>query len=132
MFSMPTVPSQLPPKGGYKISNLNAKPDLSNMLSKNLESPGRAKNNSAIPTPKGQGSSSKSRAISKDSDLLTSMTKRLTQLEGLNQALRLEVKEKGLQINTLMLENETLRLASDKNSIKEVSEIIQERDRYRK
>lgn len=31
-----------------------------------------------------------------------------------------------------MLENETLKLASDKNSIKEVSEIIQDRDRYRK
>jgi len=38
--------------------------------------------------------------------------------------LRLEVKEKGLQINTLTLENEKLRLAADKNSIKEVSEII--------
>jgi hypothetical protein len=31
-----------------------------------------------------------------------------------------------------MLEIETLRLASDKNSVKEVSQIIQERDRYRK
>ena len=62
---------------------------------------------------------------------MTSMTKRLTQLEGLNTALRLEVKEKHLQINTLTLENEKLRLASDKNSVKEVSEIIQERDKYR-
>jgi hypothetical protein len=46
--------------------------------------------------------------------------------------LRLEVKEKHLEINTLKKENDTLRLASDSNSIKEVSEIIQERDRYRK
>lgn len=74
---------------------------------------------------------SRSTSKSKDSDLLTSMTKRLTQLESLNQALRLEVKEKGLQINTLMLENEKLRLASDKNSVQEVSQIIQERDKYR-
>ena len=60
------------------------------------------------------------------------MTKRLTQLEQINQALRLETKEKSLKINTLTLENETLRLAADKNSIKEVSGIIQERDQYRK
>lgn len=79
-----------------------------------------------IPPPKG------SRAISKDGDLMSSMTKRLTQLEGLNQSLRLEVKEKGLQVNTLLLENEKLRLATDSNSVKEISEIIQERDRCRK
>ena len=75
-------------------------------------------------------SGSKGRAVG-DSDLMTSMTKRLTQLEGLNTALRLEVKEKHLQINTLTLENEKLRLASDKNSVKEISDIIQERDNYR-
>ena len=62
--------------------------------------------------------------MSKDGDLLISMTKRLTQLEALNKTLRLEVKEKGLQVNTLTLENEKLRLASDKNSVREVSEII--------
>ena len=64
------------------------------MLSKNkLESPSHKKN-FGIPTPK--GSSSKSRAMSKDGDLMSSMTKRLTQLEALNKTLRLEVKEKGL------------------------------------
>jgi len=52
-------------------------------------------------------------------------------LEKLNQSLRLEVKEKGLSINTLKLENEKLRLASDTNNVKEVSDIIQERDKYR-
>lgn len=31
-----------------------------------------------------------------------------------------------------MLENETLRLAADKNSVEEVSKIIQERDKCRK
>jgi len=31
---------------------------------------------------------------------MQSMTKRLTQLEQLNKSLRLEVKEKSLQINT--------------------------------
>jgi len=43
----------------------------------------------------------------------------------------LEVKEKGLSINTLKLENEKLRLASDTTNVTEVSEIIQERDNYR-
>ena len=56
------------------------------------------------------------------------MTKRLMDLEKLNQSLRLETKEKTLQVNTLTLENEKLRLAADPNSIKEVSQIIQERD----
>lgn len=59
------------------------------------------------------------------------MTKRLTQLEGLNTALRLEVKEKHLQINTLTMENEKLRLASDKNSVKEISDIMLERDSFK-
>jgi len=91
-----------------------------------------------IPVPKATPGNAKLRAGSgsgsgtKDSDLLTSMAARLSQLEKLNQSLRLEVKEKGLTINTLKLENEKLRLASDTNNVKEVSEIIQERDKYRK
>ena len=76
MFNMPSVPSNLPPKGGYKVSNLGSKPDLSNMLSKNLIESPSSKKGFGIPTPK--GSSSKTRAMSKDGDLLTSMTKRLT------------------------------------------------------
>ena len=63
---------------------------------------------------------------------MTSMTKRLTQLEQLTKSLRLEVKEQHLKVNALKGENETLRLAADSNSVQEVSEIIQERDKYRK
>ena len=55
------------------------------------------------------------RSASKDGDLMSSMSKRLLQLEKLNQSLRLEVKEKGLEINTLRLENEKLRVSSDPN-----------------
>lgn len=36
-----------------------------------------------------------------------------------------------MQINALKAENETLRLAADQNSVREVSEIIQERDKCR-
>jgi hypothetical protein len=76
MFNMPSVPAKLPPKGVYKVSNLGSKPDLSNMLSKNVMESPSSKKGFGIPTPK--GSSSKSRAMSKDGDLLMSMTKRLT------------------------------------------------------
>ena len=88
---------------------------------------------SAAPARQGSAarSGSKGRSSATDSDLLMSMTKRLTQLEGLNQQLRRETKEKGIQINTLKLENEKLRLASDSNSVQEVSNIIQERDHFR-
>ena len=52
-----------------------------------------------LPTPKNsQFKINKSESL--DSDLMQSMTKRLTQLEQLNKSLRLEVKEKSLQINT--------------------------------
>ena len=98
-----------------------------------MASPARSKvNYGGVPTSqRSQNRSGSKGRAPVDSDLMTSMTKRLTQLEGLNKSLRLEVKEKHLQINTLTLENEKLRLASDKNSVKEISEIIQERDKYR-
>lgn len=94
-----------------------------------LKSPSANKlHGGGIPTPKTNVGNAKLRAgsgsASKDSDLLSSMAARLTQLEKLNQSLRLEVKEKGLTINTLTLENEKLRLASNTNNVKEVSEII--------
>jgi len=60
------------------------------------------------------------------------MTKRLTQLEQLNKALRLEVKEKGLQLNTVNKENEMLRMSTSENTLKEIEDIVQERDMYRK
>ena len=61
------------------------------------------------------------------------MTKRLTQLEQLNKALRLEVKEKGLQINTLKLENDQLRIAGgDSGKLSEIQKIMGERDNYKK
>ena len=60
------------------------------------------------------------------------MTKRLAQLEKLNQSLRLEVKEKALEINTLRTENEKLRMTSDSSKLREVTQIMEERDKYKK
>ena len=89
----------MPPSGSKQAGHLGkqaSKPDLKGA------SPSLQKfQNGGLPTPKGPGGLPRARAASKDGDLLTSMTKRLTQLEKLNTALRLEVKEKGLEINTL-------------------------------
>ena len=60
------------------------------------------------------------------------MTRRLTQVEEVNKALRLEVKEKNLQINTLKAENEKLRLASSDEEIDAMARIIVERDHFKK
>ena len=89
-----------------------------------------------IPTPTGKGGSNmKLRSNSKnagDNDLMISMTKRLTQLEALNKSLRLEVKEKALQINTLEADNTVLRMSSNEDSLKEISKLRAERDKYKK
>lgn len=61
---------------------------------------------------------------------MTSMMQRLSQLETVNKSLRLEVKEKALQINTLQTENERLRLASSEESADSIAKLIVERDRY--
>lgn len=67
-----------------------------------------------------------------DNDLMMSMTKRLTQLELLNKNLRLEVKEKSLQINTLEADNTVLRMSSNEDSLKEISKLRIDRDKYKK
>lgn len=107
-----------------KLGVQMSKPDIGGFK---MPSPARNKP-SHVPLAKGA-----LKTPTKDNDLLMSMTKRLTQLEKLNTSLRLEVKEKGLQINTLQSENEMLRLAKggDANSIGDVAKLIAERDKYK-
>ena len=61
---------------------------------------------------------------------MTSMMQRLSQLETVNKSLRLEVKEKTLQVNTLQNENERLRLASSDDSVDSIAKLIVERDKF--
>lgn len=60
------------------------------------------------------------------------MTARLTKLEQLNSALRLEVKEKLVQIRSLENENEALKLASSASTVDQVKKLRAERDKYKK
>ena len=50
----------------------------------------------------------------------------------MNKTLRLEVKEKALQINTLEADNTVLRMSSNEDSLKEISKLRAERDKFKK
>ena len=63
---------------------------------------------------------------------MTSMMQRLSQLESVNKSLRLEAKEKTLQMNSLKTENERLRLANSSESVDNIAKLIVERDNYQK
>lgn len=62
---------------------------------------------------------------------MTQMMQRLSQLESLNKSLRLEMKEKTLQMNSLKTENERLRLANSSESVDNIAKLIVERDNYK-
>ena len=63
---------------------------------------------------------------------MTSMMQRLSQLESVNKSLRLEAKEKTLQMNSLKTENERLRLANSSESVDNIAKLIVERNNYQK
>lgn len=54
---------------------------------------------------------------SKDSDLVSSMTKRLSQLEALNKSFRSEIKELYEKNSGLKAQNETLRALTSPDAI---------------
>lgn len=77
-------------------------------------------------------SSNRGGSKSRDQDLFTSMASRLTKLEQLNQSLRLEVKEKTIQVRCLEDENTSLKMVADKSMLKEVKHLRIQRDEYKK
>jgi hypothetical protein len=67
---------------------------------------------------------------SKDSDLMSSMTKRLSQLEALNKSFRSEIKELSEKNSGLKAQNETLKALTSPEAVQQLESIKKERDKY--
>lgn len=68
---------------------------------------------------------------SKDQELLTQMTKRLAQLEGVNKSLKLEIREMHEKNAGLKAQNESLRALTSADSIQTLDSLKKERDKFK-
>lgn len=63
---------------------------------------------------------------------MSSMTKRLTQLEAVNKSLKLEMREMTEKNAGLKAQNDSLRLLTSAESVSQLEHIKQDRDKYKK
>ena len=63
---------------------------------------------------------------------MSSMTKRLTQLEAVNKSLKLEMREMAEKNAGLKAQNDSLRLLTSVESVSQLEQLKQDRDKYKK
>jgi len=60
------------------------------------------------------------------------MTKRLTQLEAVNKSLKLEMRDMAEKNAGLKAQNDSLRLLTSVESVSQLEQLKQDRDKYKK
>jgi len=63
---------------------------------------------------------------------MSSMTKRLTQLEAVNKSLKLEMRDMAEKNAGLKAQNDSLRLLTSVESVSQLEQLKQDRDKYKK
>jgi hypothetical protein len=63
---------------------------------------------------------------------MSSMTKRLTQLEAVNKSLKLEMRDMAEKNAGLKAQNDSLRLLTSVESVSQLEQLKQDREKYKK